>query len=241
MAYQFYNSKVVAIIDETPIVKRFFFKIPHLQKFEFNAGQFVLLDLPIPSKITTRAYSIACAPPEDNIIELVIVLKEDGLGTPYLFNEVGVGSDVLISEPIGKFVRPRPESFLNDVCFICTGTGIAPFRSMILDIKKHKIEYPQMYLIFGARMPQDILYFKEMKDLEKEMNNFNFIPVLSRAKEPEWTGKKGYVHDVYLDLFKDKRPALFYLCGWKSMIMEAKKNLMDLGYSKDQIRFELYD
>jgi ferredoxin-NADP reductase len=241
MAYQFYNSKVVAIIDETPIVKRFFFQVPHVQKFEFNAGQFVMLDLPIPSKITTRAYSIACAPPEDNIIELIIVLKEDGLGTPYLFNEVGVGSDVLISAPIGKFVRPRPESFLNDVCFICTGTGIAPFRSMIHDIKKHKINYPNMHLIFGARKPDDILYHNEMISLENEMLNFKFIPVLSRGHEHGWEGRKGYVHDVYQDLFKDQRPALFYLCGWKTMIMEAKQNLLDLGYSKEQIRFELYD
>jgi ferredoxin-NADP reductase len=241
MAYQFFNSKVVAIINETPIVKRFFFQVPHVQKFEFNAGQFVMLDLPIPSKITTRAYSIACAPPEDNIIELIIVLKEDGLGTPYLFNEVVEGSDVLISAPIGKFVRPRPESFLNDVCFICTGTGIAPFRSMIHDIKKHKIEYPNMQLIFGARKPNDILYHNEMISLEKEMENFKFIPVLSQAAEHNWSGENGYVHNVYLDLYKEKQPALFYLCGWKTMIMEAKKNLMDLGYSKDQIRFELYD
>ena len=241
MAYQFYPSKVVAIIDETPVVKRFFFQVPHVEKFEFHAGQFVMLDLPIPSKITTRAYSIACAPPEDNIIELIIVLKEDGLGTPYLFNEVGVGSEVLISAPIGKFVRPRPESFSNDVCFICTGTGIAPFRSMIHDIKKHNVEYANMHLIFGARKPDDILYHKEMIILEEEMKNFKFIPVLSRAAEYSWQGKNGYVHDIYLDLYKEKQPAIFYICGWKNMIMEAKKNLLELGYSKDQIRFELYD
>lgn len=241
MAYNFFNSEVIAIIDESPSVKRFFFRIPHLEKFSFNAGQFVMLDLPIPSKIRTRAYSIACAPPDDNIIELIIVLKEDGLGTPYLFNEVGVGSSVLISEPIGKFVRPRPENFATDVCFICTGTGIAPFRSMIHDIKKHGIEYPSIHLVFGARKPSDILYHNEMVSLEKDMENFKFIPVLSRAEKHEWQGRNGYVHDIYLELFKDSRPALFYLCGWKTMIMEARQNLMNLGYTKDQIRFELYD
>jgi ferredoxin-NADP reductase len=49
------------------------------------------------------------------------------------------------------------------------------------------------------------------------------------------------VHEIYKDLFADKRPALFYLCGWKNMIMEARDNLVGMGYGKEHIKFELYD
>ena len=141
MAYHYRNGIIEQILDETPKVKRFFIRIPDIERFTFNAGQFVMLDLPIASKITNRAYSIASAPGEDNLIELIIVVKDGGLGTAYLFGEINVGSSIKISDPIGKFTRPRPEKFDVPLCFICTGTGIAPFRSMIHDILNHEIPF----------------------------------------------------------------------------------------------------
>ena len=55
-------------------------------------------------------------------------------------------------------------------------------------------------MIFGTRKKEDIVYYDELLELEKQNPNFTFIPVLSREK---WEGKSGYVHDVYLDLIKD--------------------------------------
>ena len=241
MAYQFYNSIVTNIIDESPGVKRFFFKIPEVETFDFIAGQFVMLDLPIDSKVTTRAYSIASPPSDDNIIELVIVLKEDGLGTPHLFKNLKIGSQIPLSQPLGKFIQPRPSSFETDLCFICTGTGVAPFRAMLLDIYNHHVPHKNIYLILGCRYQQDILYKKEMEELESRLENFLFIPVLSRESNEGWKGEKGYIHQVYQKLYGDKRSGLFYICGWKVMIMEARKNLLEMGYDKKEIKFELYD
>ena len=241
MAYTFYESVVEHIIDETPNVKRYFIKVTGIPKFEFVAGQFVMLNLPIDSKITTRAYSIASAPSLDNVIELVIVLNEDGLGTPYLFDEINIGDKIPISQPLGKFIRPRPQGFDQDLVFICTGTGIAPFRSMVLDILNHKIPHKDIYLIKGCRKAKDVLYFNEMTALDKAEDSFHFIPVLSRESEQEWTGQTGYVHQVYENLFTRFDDKLFYLCGWKQMVMEARQKLQDLGVAKDNIRFELYD
>ena len=106
MAYTFYSSEVIEIIEVTPLVKRFFFRISEMENFNFAAGQFVQLDLPIESKIKTRSYSIASAPEGNNIIELVISLNAEGLGTPYLFNEIKVGSKLPLSQPAGKFMKP---------------------------------------------------------------------------------------------------------------------------------------
>lgn len=241
MAYHFYHSKVIDIIDESPNVKRYFFEIPEVEKFDFVAGQFVMLDLPIDSKITTRAYSIASPPLDNNIIELLIVLKEDGLGTPYLFKNIKVNSQVSLSQPLGKFIQPRPSSFETDLCFICTGTGIAPFRSMLLDIYNHKVPHKNIHLIFGCRHQEDILYKKEMEDLQAKLENFHFIPVLSRETGRHWKGETGYVHHIYQKIFAHKRSTLFYICGWKAMIMEARKNLQEMGYDKKEIKFELFD
>src|SRR5437870_13389401 len=124
MPYRFYDCKVIAIIDESDIVKRYFIKVPDEIPFSFKAGQFVMLDLPIESKVTTRSYSIASPPSTDNIFELAIVLNPQGIGTPYIFKNFEIGTEVKVSPVIGKF--GLPESIDCDLCFICTGTGIAP-------------------------------------------------------------------------------------------------------------------
>jgi len=236
MAYSYYNCKVIDIKEEAPGVKRFFLKYPNEVELRFDAGQFVMFDLPIDAKYTNRSYSIASAPSEDNVLELVIVINPQGLGTPHLFDEVQIGSTLKTSLPLGKF--KLDEDLNRHICFICTGTGIAPFRSMIFDIFNKKRIFQQITLIFGVRTQKDILYRKEFEELERKDSRFKFIPVLSREK---WEGKTGYVHEVYLDLFKEQGNNLFYLCGWANMLKEARENLKEMVYDRKQIRFESYD
>lgn len=241
MAYHFYSAEVIAIVDETPHVKRFTFRIPELERYDFHAGQFTMLNLPLDTKVKTRAYSIASAPDGSNTFELVIVLKEDGLGTPFLWKNIGIGSHVPVTKGIGKFMGTRPESYDTDLCFICTGTGVAPFRSVIHDIINHQIPHKKINLIFGCRFQQDILYRKEFEALQESLPGFNYYPIVSRKGDENWKGEVGYVHNVYQRLYADKTPCTFYICGWKVMIMEARQNLTEMGYDKKHIKFELYD
>ena len=138
--------------------------------------------------------------------------------------------------PLGKFTIPET---IEDLCFICTGTGIAPFRSMIKHIKRNNIPYKNLYMIFGTRVESDILYREELEQLSKEMPNFTYIPVLSRGDE-NWKGETGYVHAVYERIFADKRPTKFMLCGWTAMINEAKDRLAAMGYGKESVHYELF-
>jgi NAD(P)H-flavin reductase len=238
MKINYRQATIIDIVDESPAVKRFYFKFPETEQFDFKPGQFVMIDLPIDSKITNRSYSIASAPGNDNIFELIIVLNPTGIGTPHMWENFQIGDSVPVAGPIGKFTLP--EQINNDLCLIATGTGIAPLRSMLLHIINHNIPHKNIYLVFGCRTTQDILYKLEMQELSSKYPYFNFIPVLSRPNE-DWTGAHGYVHHVYEQIFTDKRPATFYLCGWKNMIMEARERLTAMGYDKSQIKFELYD
>lgn len=238
MAYHYDDATIVKILDETDMVKRFFFKLPDTMKFTFKAGQFIMINLPIQSKVTNRSYSIASAPSDDNIFELCIVLKPDGLGTPYTFRNFEVGTKVKVSRALGKFALKEPIE--TDICFIGTGTGIAPLRSQLFDIYNRKLPHKNIYMVFGNRWEKDILYRKEFEKMEKDMPGFNFIPVLSRDN-PGWTGRKGYVHQVYEDIFSDKRPAYFYICGWADMLKEARLRLEAMGYDKNAVKFESYD
>lgn len=234
---------VIKIENETSNTKRFWIKIPELSNFNFTPGQFVTLDLPIHEKVNKRwrSYSIASWP-DGNVIELLIVLLEGGAGSTYLFNEIKEGSELTFRGPQGVFTLPS--SIEKDLYFICTGTGIAPFRSMTHHLLLNKIPHKNIYLIFGTRKQQELLYREEMRQLEEQVEHFHYIPTLSRE---EWEGNRGYVHNIYEKLVQDKMngsnelpPASFYLCGWKNMIDEAKQRILNLGYDRKSIHLELY-
>ena len=223
--------------------------MPAMESFDFQPGQFVTLDLPIHEKPNKRirSYSISSWPDGTNTIELVIVLLEGGAGTHYLFNEIQVGSELTIRGPQGIFTLPK--TIEKDLFFICTGTGIAPFRSMAHHLLNHNIPHQNIYLIFGCRHFSDCLYEKELKELDERMPNFHYIPTFSREKTDDPLIRTGYVHTVYEEICRshqtaaasqELRAASFFLCGWKNMIDEAKQRIQALGYDRKSIHQELY-
>ena len=231
------TGQVIKIENETGDTRRFWIQVPGLEQFDFEPGQFVTLDLPIHEKVNKRwrSYSIASWPDGTNVFELVIVLDKDGLGTNYLFNEVAIGSSLMLRGPQGVFTLRQPLD--EDLILICTGTGIAPFRSMVHDIRNRQTPHKNIYLIFGCRTQSTLLYYNELLQLQKELPGFYYIPVLSRE---QWEGKSGYVHPVYEEICEDRRPAFFYLCGWKEMLDEARKRITEMGYDKKSIHLEIY-
>ena len=229
---------VIKIEQQTHNTRRFWIQVPELNSFDFKPGQFVTLDLPIHEKVNKRwrSYSISSWPDGSNIFELCIVLMQEGAGTNYLFNEVKEGSELIFRGPVGVFTL-HTGNYEKDLFLICTGTGIAPFRSMSNYVKLHDLPHKNIHLIFGCRTQKDLLYFDELNKLQEETPGFFYHPVLSRE---EWQGKHGYVHPVYESLCKDKPEATFFLCGWKGMIDEARRRITDLGYDKKAVHVEIY-
>ena len=166
---------------------RFFIKVPELEAFDFKPGQFVTLDLPIHEKPhkRLRSYSIASWPDGSNTFELCIVQLPEGSGTNYLFNEVVVGTSIKFRGPVGVFTLPA--TIEKDIFLICTGTGVAPFRSMLHYIVNNNIPRKNIYLVFGTRRITNLLYYEELKDLAAHTVGIHYIPVLSRE---EWNGKR---------------------------------------------------
>jgi ferredoxin-NADP reductase len=231
-------GKIIRIEQETYNTRRYWIEIPELSSFDFIPGQFVTLDLPIHEKPNKRwrSYSIASWPDGTNVFELVIVLLEGGLGTTWLFNNAVVGTELTLRGPQGVFTL-HEENYAKDLFLISTGTGIAPFRSMVQHVKLHNLPHSNIYMLFGCRTQKDLLYHDELKKLQEELPNFYYLPTLSRE---EWDGKRGYVHALYEELCANKQPASFFLCGWKAMIDEAKQRIVALGYDKKAIHQELY-
>ena len=238
MPVTWYERPITRIENMAPNVRRFWLEAPEDADFSFKAGQFVTMDLPIGEKRLQRwrSYSIANAPDGSGQLEFCIV--RSGVGTQYLFDETGEGSTLRFKGPEGTFVLP--EVVDKDLVFICTGTGVAPFRSMLLDLKASGRPHRNIHLIFGCRTETDILYREEFEAMARTMPGFRYDIALSRQED--WPGYQGHVHQIYLEHYAGKRSDVsFFLCGWTNMIDDAVANLIvKLGYERGQVHYELY-
>jgi CDP-4-dehydro-6-deoxyglucose reductase len=237
MLPQWQTGVVRRIESINTATRSFFIELPEVERFDFKPGQFVTLDLPIHEQRNRRwrSYSIASAPDGGNIIELLIVLLEGGSGTTYLFNEIKEGSTLTLRGPHGVFVLPQ--DLTDDLFLICTGTGVAPFRSMAAWLAANPHPHAAVHLIFGCRNQSELLYRDELAGYASIIPGFQYHPTLSRE---EWEGRRGYVHPIYEELCAGNQPAQFMLCGWKAMVDEAKARILAMGYDKKRVHLELY-
>ena len=227
--------EITNIIDESFRVKRFELSTLDGSVIEFVPGQFIQIFHPTLQEFNnTRSYSISSEITDSNKIELCVALNENGVFTPWLFQQV-VGNMLEISEPKGEFVLY--DAHLNfPLVFVCTGTGIAPFRSMIH--KALSLGSQEVYLIFGNRKLDEILYIEEWESLMLQNSKFHFIPVLSQESAFE---NYGYVHEFYSNILREIGEARIFVCGWKDMCAETRNRLKEMGYNRKQYFFEQYD
>jgi len=234
------------IIDAKLIAKRMLTSDVFEQLFESSApflfapGQFISVLIPGAGpggRDLRRAYSIASSPelmPSKNYFELCVKLVEGGPGTNYL-NNLKIGESMKGHVPFGDFVYKTKAP--RHVIFVATGTGIAPFRSMLLS-KVYAENMPlTTKLLFGARDNGDLLYTDELSPILST----DFVQVLSRPSGA-WPGFKGRV----TDWLRENSPTLdwkhteFYLCGNGPMIDEVKQIIANHGVDKSHVHQEIY-
>lgn len=228
---------IARLLESTDIgdeVRHFVFEAPDVEKIEFVPGQFVSLSSLFGEKKVTRAYSIASSP-QANLFELCLNRVKEGRMSPRLF-EMQVGDSVEFQGPLGYFVLRHPPA---DSVMIATGTGIAPFRSML---KSHLAAHPgrSFTLIFGVRYERNIMYRDEFETMAADYSNFHFWPTLSRP-EAGWPGRTGHVQTHLDDAIGDRRDLDVYLCGMKLMVDDVRSRLKQLDFDRKHIIFEKYD
>jgi len=228
------KATLVGSRELAPEVRNFVFEVSAVDELQFKPGQFVSFEETLGGKKITRAYSIASRP-NGNRFELCLNLVQDGAFSPHLFT-MQPGDSLEMLPPLGFFTVRNPA---KDALFIATGTGIAPFRSMVPDYLNHP-EAKQLTLLFGARYENGRYYADEFEALANRSSNFRFWPTLSRP-EPSWKGRSGHVQIHLLEAIGDRRDLDVYICGLKAMVDDVRGILKALGFDRKQIIFEKYD
>jgi ferredoxin-NADP reductase len=220
------------------------FRVNELDRFEFAAGQFVSVKEPqSDGRFKTRAYSIASPPRGNNRFELCLNRVEEGFMSNHLC-DLDEGAVIHWHGPHGLFTLQEPR---QDSIFIATGTGIAPFRSMLhwLFADRARNRDHEFWLVYGTRYETDIYYADEFCRLQRENPNFHYVVTLSRGGG-EWQGKRGYVQEHVRELVQN-RPGKgvdntrAYICGLNQMVSDNRQLLASFGWDKKQILYERYD
>ncbi|MBX3226313.1 MAG: FAD-dependent oxidoreductase [Labilithrix sp.] len=205
--------------------------------FEFQAGQWISLVLPLPDGEGRRAYSIASPPNGTSRLSLAVTKVEGGPGSTFL-HELSPGAIVRAIGPQGFFTRDRGLPSL----FVGTGTGVTPLRSMILDAVAKGDDAP-MTLLFGVRTPEDRLYADELDALAASRPSFQVHYSLSRAGD-DWTGRRGYVQTHVEELYRalGAPNAHVWICGLERMVGAVRDLLRkQMGVERKQVHTERYD
>ena len=230
------------IDDLTPEIKGLKFSIVTSEEgFTFKPGQYVQLEIPkyrLSRNPEFRAYSVASGAEDHYHLELVITRMEKGIVSTYVHDYLKAGQELKISGPYGDFYLRDSE---KPILLIATGSGLAPIRSILYEIKRKKITRDTT-LFFGARKRKDLFFFEELKEMEKVISSFTFIPTLSRAAdEDKWQGEQGRVTDLIERHIRPNTVTEVYICGSPNMVNSCEKKLSEKGIPEECIFYDKFE
>ena len=204
----------------------------------FMAGQYINVAVNLEGIITSRAYTISSSPNQRAYYEITVREKKDGFVSDYLLNELKVGDSLETSAPAGHFIY-NPLIHGNNLVFIAGGSGITPFMSMVRNFYEKNNEEVKIELIYGCAQSHDIIFKKELEELQEKFEGFNMHLVISEPAE-DYEGHTGFITSDLITriagTIDDKR---FFLCGPEEMYQFVVPELVKLGVDKNMIRREV--
>ncbi|WP_428033239.1 ferredoxin--NADP reductase [Amphritea sp.] len=210
--------------------------------FRFKNGHFTMIGLEHEGRPLMRAYSIASANHEDQL-EFFSIKVQDGPLTSKL-QSIQVGDQILISrKPTGTLINDHllPGKHLY---LISTGTGLAPFMSIIKDPEIYE-QYDKVILTHGVRQLSELAYADVIQEHLPSNEYFGdmvsdkllYYPTVTR--EP--FRNQGRLTDLIatgkltrdlglpdLSLENDR----FMICGSPSMLKDTTRLLDQMGFEE---------
>ena len=232
---QKYTARLEDKVEYNPNYTQYSFELVSPNKLTFQAGQYISLKASDLGE--RRSYSICSTPDNDHQFDLLVRHIKTGLGSQFLQN-LEFGDEVEVLAPMGRFVVPDDLS-AEHLIFVATGSGIAPFKSMIEDQLRNKQDQRQITLHWGMRQADDLFWLELWQDLDETFDNFHFHPVLSQAPEV-WTLCRGRVTDC-LNVHDRPDNAAYFLCGSQVMIKDVTQLLEQKGIDQQLIITEKFN
>jgi sulfhydrogenase subunit gamma (sulfur reductase) len=176
-----------------------------------------------------QAYFAFASAPEDAELEFLV---KRGYGAGGAIYEMSVGDKVELIETVGHGFALN-EHKGTDLVFVAMGTGVAPLRSALRHVIRHKNDFGQLVVLYGARTPDDFCYGDEVDDWERA--GVELRRVISRPDGHDWSGPTGYVQSLLDHVLPDLSSPVALICGSREMIEQTRGRLGQMGFQPETI------
>ncbi|RMF55779.1 hypothetical protein D6745_01115 [Candidatus Woesearchaeota archaeon] len=225
------DAKIIKVIQQTPDVKTFRFKLE--KPLDFTPGQFIIITLEIDGVLERRAYSIASSPTQKEYVEFTIRKIPHGKVSPIIF-EMKEGDTFKVRGPFGHF---HFDESIKKLCFVVGGTGITPIISMLRYVVDKKLDN-NIIVLYGSRSPDEILYREELQRIHDNNANIHIAFTVDHWKEG-WQWHTGFIDwNFILEQVPDFIERTYYMCGPQAMINHVTHDLEVHGVHHSKIRLD---
>lgn len=228
------TARIARKIPFSPKVFLFSCQLENPQRMEFRPGQFVSVTV----NGMRRSYSIASTPQEETYFDLLVDVAPGGPGSTF-FMDKKEGDILHAIGPMGNFTLKTDEGV---IVFLATGTGIAPFKSMLDTLFEKQLvtgdyQKRQIYLYYGFRFEEDMFWDDYFRQMQERHPNFHYLMTLSKPTK-KWQGCSGYIQTCMDRQILYHPRAHFYVCGGNKMVQGVVSYLRENKLSDERIHFE---
>jgi len=220
-----HRFNVEKIVQETHDVHSVYITGRNMDKFTFEAGQYIHVSFLTKGMWQPHPFSISLAP---NGKHIRISPKALGDFTSKI-KDLTAGTKVIIEGPFGRFTEraAKYEKYL----LIAGGIGITPIRALAESLSQKNRD---AILLYGNKTENDIVFKDELQNLAPQGHY-----VLSEKTNGNF--ESGYIDEAKIKKFvPDLKERDIYICGPVGMMSAVTSILKNLGISKSQIHFEKF-
>jgi NAD(P)H-flavin reductase len=216
---------ITRVRDQARITRSFDLRLVEPGRVEFIPGQVAILGVGEEAP----AYFAFASAPEDRDLEVLVKQK---IGASKVLYDMRENEEVKLLGIAGRGYALADEKH-RDLVFVAMGTGVAPLRSALRHVLKHREDFGRLFLLYGARTPEDFCYRDEVQtwaDAGVELRQ-----VISRPDGHDWSGPTGYVQSLLDHVLPDLSSPIALICGSREMIDQTRERLGKMGFKPEEI------
>lgn len=220
-------------------VRTFLFEPARPALFQFEAGQFVTLELQIGGRRVSRCYTISTPPTRPHLLRITVKRQPRGLVSNWLHDTMTPGTRVSADGPFGVFTPARHAA--PKYLFLSGGSGITPLMSMTRTLYDLGSDADVVFL-HSARTPADIVFRRELETMASTMPTLRVAHVCeSDAPREPWSGLRGFLSAEMLQLVApDLAERVVFCCGPAPYMAAVRRILGDLGFDMQNYHEESF-
>lgn len=229
----------VSILPEAPDVMTVCFLAPSGRPFDFEAGQFITLELPVPGGPLYRTYTISSSPSRPKSLTITIKAQADSIGSRWIMDNVKPGDRVKATGPAGRFTSAEHPA--QKYLFISAGSGITPMMSMTTEIYDIGRSCDVVF-VNCARRPSEIIFKRRLEHMATRIEGLDLKWVVEECDPYQpWTGYQGRFNQLMLGLMApDYLDREVFCCGPEPFMTAVREALAGLGYDMDHYHQESF-